>query len=574
MASLFVIRGADQGRRFDLEDAPVTVGREATNGIQLNDTEVSRRHAEIRRVEGVDMLIDLGSSNGVFCNGRPITEHPLDNGDQIQFGRTLVLYTRPANETERRVAEQINITSDATVGEPSRIVHSITQEEGSRFFEFEYKKAHHDAPARADSILRVMYHTALAISHTLDIDQLLSRLMDLIFEWVEADRGCIMLVDPETKEFVPKVRRLRDDASGNGDASERMRISKTILDYVRNRNEGVLTSDAREDERWSPGASIVQMGVREAICVPMQGRYDVVGVIYIDTLIAPQDLFTRSVPGRPTNKFDEDHLKLMVSIAHQAALALEDTRYYLGMVQAERLAAIGQTVASLAHHIKNILQGIRGGSYLIEMGLDKHNEEFTRKGWNIVEKNQTKISNLVLDMLTFSKEREPELAEADVNETVDDVVELMRSRAEEVEVRLQWTPDPAMPTLVFDPEGLHRAVTNIVTNAIDAAYEAERDGWVRLSTRFRPEQKRVDIVCEDNGHGIAPEEMDSLFSPFISKKGWRGTGLGLPVSKKILDEHGGDIRVDSTLGEGACFTIELPVVYPDSSMRTAIHEAT
>src|SRR5262249_18230053 len=135
--------------------------------------------------------------------------------------------------------------------------------------------------SRARSNLQVMYHTALAVSHTLDIDQLHSRIMQLIFEWVEAERGCIMLVDPETKELVPKVRRDRGRSRGD----EQMNISQTILDYVMQHKEGVLTSDAREDERWDPAASIVKQGIREAICVPMQGRYDVVGVIYIDTLI-------------------------------------------------------------------------------------------------------------------------------------------------------------------------------------------------------------------------------------------------------------------------------------------------
>ena len=246
-----------------------------------------------------------------------------------------------------------------------------------------------------------MYRTALAVSHTLDIDQLLQRIMELIFEWVEADRGCIMLMDPATKSLQPKVRRTRKGVR----ADERITISKTILDYVIERNEGVLTSDARQDERWDPAGSIVQMGVREAICVPMQGRYDVVGAIYIDTSTSAQQLIQQGV----ANKFTEDHLKLMIAIGHQAALAVEDTRYYSAMVQAERLAAIGQTIATLSHHIKNILQGIRGGSYLIEMGLKDHDEEVMRKGWKIVERNQNRISALVMDMLTFSKEREPDL---------------------------------------------------------------------------------------------------------------------------------------------------------------------
>ena len=260
-----------------------------------------------------------------------------------------------------------------------------------------------------------MYRTALAVSHTLDIDQLLARIMDMIFEWVDADRGCIMLKDLDTGQLVPKVRRHRRGVQSD----ERITISQTILDYVVERNEGVLTSNARDDDRWDAAKSILRMGVREAICVPMQGRYDVVGVIYIDTSLTPQRILQQG----SANKFTQEHLKLMIAIAHQAALAVEDTSYYKAMVQAERLAAVGQTIASLSHHIKNILQGVRGGSYLIEMGMKDHAKAIAdgeidveaaekavgimRKGWGIVEKNQERISALVMDMLTFSKEREP-----------------------------------------------------------------------------------------------------------------------------------------------------------------------
>ena len=141
------------------------------------------------------------------------------------------------------------------------------------------------------------------------------------------------------------------------------------------------------------------------------------------------------LPARSVDKFTEEHLKLMVAIGHQAALAVEDTSYYSAMLQAERLAAMGQTIATLSHHIKNILQGIRGGSYLIEEGLKDDDNDVVRRGWRIVEKNQERISNLVMDMLTFSKDREPDLRPADLNETVGDVVELMKSRAAEAQRR-------------------------------------------------------------------------------------------------------------------------------------------
>ena len=347
------------------------------------------------------MIVDLGSSNGTFVNNGRVDQKELASGDQVQLGRTVMLFTGPGDSGPQNIGQRVHIVSSATSSAKSRIVQSLPQQEGSALLTPAIDAAENPWLARARSNLQIMYRTALAVSHTLDIDQLLSRIMQLIFEWVETDRGCIMLVDPESKQLMPKVRRDRQRQQGE----EQMNISQTILDYVMQHKEGVLTSDAREDLRWDPAASILQQGVREAICVPMQGRYDVVGIIYIDTL-TPAHRVIANAPQR----FREEHLKLMVAIGHQAALAVEDTMYYSAMVQAERLAAVGQTIAMLSHHIKNILQGVRGGSYLIEMGLTDHDETMVQKGWSIVEKNQNKISAMVMDMLTFSKEREPDLA--------------------------------------------------------------------------------------------------------------------------------------------------------------------
>ena len=559
MPSLFVIRGTDQGARFELDRDASGLGRDSSNAVQLHDTEISRRHAEVTQSGGVYTLADLGSSNGTFVNGQRIDQHELQSGDHVQVGRTLMLFTQVADESQKDLSGSIHIAPDTDGEEQSHIVHSITHEESGRIFETEDDLQQDTWLARARSNLQVMYRTALAVSHTLDIDQLLHRIMELIFEWVEADRGCILLVDPETKALQRKVFR-----TGRGSSDEEIRISKTILDYVMDRREGVLTSDAQQDRRWNPAASILQMGIREAICVPMQGRYDVVGVIYIDTSTPPRQLIQEG----QTNKFTEDHLKLMIAIAHQAALAVEDTRFYSAMVQAERLAAVGQTIATLSHHIKNILQGIRGGSYLIEMGLSDHDESLVGKGWKIVEKNQTKISTLVMDMLTFSKEREPDLAPADVNQVVGDVVELMHSRGRELDVQIAWHPDDQIPTLVFDPEGLHRAVLNVLTNAIDAASEGESSGRVEVTSEYFLEEQRIRVTIDDNGPGIPAEQMETLFSPFVSHKKGRGTGLGLAVSQKILSEHGGRILVDSSPGHGSRFTLDLPAIEPGSPQHT------
>ena len=559
MASLFVIRGRDKGKRFELTEPSLALGRDGSNPIQIHDTEVSRHHAEIASEDQrLFKLRDLDSANGTFLNSQKVEQQvPLRSGDRLQIGRTLMIFT--GNEDHSSQSLSVDIVGQPGDPAGSQIVSSMSPNEGSDFL-----LAGGAPPANiaddspwADRIranLQIMYRTALAVSHTLDIDQLLHRIMELIFEWVEADRGCVVLVDPETDQLFPSVVRTREDGSANSEVEQKLAVSRTILDYVMQHNEGVLTTNARDDDRWDAGRSIVTMGVREAICVPMQGRYGVVGVIYIDTYTPPGEL----VQGQQRNSFSDEHLKLMVAIGHQAALAVEDTSYYSAMVQAERMAAIGQTITSLSHSIKNILQGIRGGSYLIDEGLKDNDHDIVRKGWSIVDKNQELISNLVLDMLSFSKEREPDLISSDLNRVVGDVVELMETRALDANVTLSWQPDPGMQDLMFDPEAIHQAVLNVITNAIDACKPID-GGQVEVVTEYLPASHVVRIVVSDNGPGIAPEDIDAIFSVFESRKGNRGTGLGLPVSRKILREHQGDVTVMSTPGSGSQFRLEMPL---------------
>ncbi len=550
MASLFVIQGADQGKRFELADAAVGLGRDGSNAIRLHDHEVSRRHAEVRREGEVFRVVDVGSANGTYLNGEAVEGAALRSGDQVRVGQTVMLFDA-ASPASREMTDRVDLLKLASPDDRSAILRSIPADEGSRVLQ---------SPGSAGEWLKerlaslaVMYRAAQTISTVVEVDDLLPQVLQLVFDSIGADRGAILLRD-EKGELTPKAVRWR----GPADPDERLTISRTIVEHVLGQGQGVITSDAPTDKRFGPAQSIVDYGIREAMCVPIQGRHATLGVLYVDAL-APLDV---TAPGGARNRFSGDHLKLMVAIGHQAGLAIENTELYQAKVQAERLAAVGQTIATLSHHIKNILQGLRGGGYLVEMGLDGKDEATIRKGWTIVEKNQAKIYNLVMDMLSFSKEREPALEPAELNETVAEVVELMQSRARELNVALDWKPAEGMPEILFDADGIHRAVLNIVTNAIDAA-ESVEGGRVDVSTSWDDDFAVARVVVTDNGVGIPEAEVEGIFGVFASTKGSRGTGLGLPVSQKIVREHGGKIAVSSEPGKGSTFTIELPLKRPE-----------
>lgn len=548
MPRLLVIQGVDEGRQFELTGPLLGIGRDSSNALHLHDTEISRRHAELRlSLDGATYrLIDRSSVNGVFVNGEPAKDALLRPGDQIQVGQTVMIFSgdpRPGD-----LAERIQMIARPDPGLEQSIVQTVDETEGSRIMTSPDDVKSPWLRTRLAN-LAILYEASQAISHIHDLDQLLDRLLELTFRSIEADRGCILLKNADTGALEPKAVRWRKP-TGERDLA----ISRTITDYVLGQRTGILVSDAARDERFVAGQSILRTGIREAICVPMRARHETLGVLYLDTLSpAPR------VGGKAEPKFAEDHLLLAIALAHQGALAVEDTRHYRSLLQAEQLAAVGQTIAALSHHIKNILQGLRSGSDILNAGINDKDDELLRQGWRIVEKNQKKIYDLVLDMLSFSKEREPNYEPADLNAVVADVAELIRSRADDAGVQLRMDLG-TVPTLSADTEGIHRAVLNLAANALDAV-TGRPDPKVQFRTSLSADGRWAEIAVIDNGVGIEPDQLGDLFKPFVSSKGARGTGLGLAVSRKTVREHGGDITVESTPEVGSTFTLRLPVAH-------------
>jgi signal transduction histidine kinase len=545
---LLVIKGADEGKQFDITEPILSIGRDATNGIRLHDTEVSRRHAEVRHGDNGVRIADVGSANGTFVNNQRIDEVELNAGDHVTIGQTVLVYsTGQADGTAHTsdLAQKIKMITRADVELSSAIIKTIGEGEGSRILLQPEKNSPWLRGALAN--LTIMYEASQATSHILDIDQLLDRILELIFRSIPADRGCVLLHRTDTGALEPKALRWHKAEA----RQEKIALSSTVVDYVLREHQGLLVSDAAQDQRFSSGASIIQLGIRQVICVPMKGRHDTIGILYLDTQTPAALASTQPA------KFTEDHLALAIAIAHQAALAVEETHYHHALVQAERLAAIGQTIAALSHHIKNILQGLRSGSEILKMGLKDKNDKLVQQGWRIAEKNQGKIYDLVMDMLSYSKDRVPAVEPTDLNEVAQEIYDLLLPRAQELKVKFDIKLTENLPIVQADTDGIQRALLNIVGNAIDAVEDCT-EPHVTLATRFG-EEGWVHLVVLDNGAGIPPEKINEIFQPFISSKGSRGTGLGLPVSRKILREHGGDIAVQSQVGVGSKFTLKLPI---------------
>jgi two-component system, NtrC family, sensor kinase len=407
MAMLTVLRGMRAGQRFLLsESEKIKVGRESHCNIHFRDSETSRNHAEFSFRDGRFWVRDLGSSNGTFVNELPITEQALEGGDRLQIGRQLLLFAEKPNSGKSMDGEVAIVPASGE--DASQIVGRLLAKTplSDKTEDWHGKQSQDFVPGPPSTMIEsrfrshweVMYRTSLAVSRTMDIDQLLNQIMDLIFQWVLCDRGCIMLLDSTTGELYPSCRKNR-----KSQAIHRMAISRTILDYVTKQGEGVLTSDACEDDRWSTSASISAGGIREAICVPMKGRYGIVGAIYIDTTTSAGKYASRigsclsrralEAVGRHRTPSSTWRSRIRASIKRWCKrndLPSWDRQLQLYRTISRTLCKGSKVVVTSSTKDSNATTYLR-----------------VSKGWRICLKNQERIEALVLDMLTMSKDRTP-----------------------------------------------------------------------------------------------------------------------------------------------------------------------
>jgi signal transduction histidine kinase len=223
--------------------------------------------------------------------------------------------------------------------------------------------------------------------------------------------------------------------------------------------------------------------------------------------------------------------------------------------QQERLAELGENIAGLAHCVKNLLNGFKGGEYLVNRAIKRQDLGMVGKGWSMVEKNIGRISKLVLDMLTYVKDREPEYSEVDLNNLIEEAKEVLNLQAEKVGVEIKTKTDENLRMVTLDSKGILRCLVNLIGNGIDAC--SEEGGVVSVESRLGSDDY-FELAVSDTGCGMDQDTLKVLFRRFFSTKGSKGTGLGLPVVQQIVKEHQGSITVKSEVGHGTTFTLRLP----------------
>ncbi len=537
MLILTIIEGPDAGKRFELPaNEPQLLGR-SSEALPISDNTVSRRHAELTPDAGEWWIRDLESQNGTWINGVRIDERVrLRRGDLVRVGSSLFAF----GTVDPTKTNAVSIVADGIL--ETEFEHTLASEDDSVIL------AEPEPGAAAVHHLKVVYHLTTLLGHTTDRRTLLSSVMDLVFREFSPERGFIMVrgagVDTTLEPAVVRYKLPPRDES-----EARIHVSRTILRHCVTKGEGILCTNAMNDPRFQAGDSVQRFKIRSAICAPIRHRDRVYGAIYIDSSII-------------NFSFTREQLALLNAIGQHTGLALANAELGAQKINAERLAAMGETVASLSHSIKNILQGLRGGADLVQIGLDREDLDVARDGWTIQKRNIDRIVSLTVNMLTFSRQKQVEIELTPLKKLIEECAELLGPVCEEKGCAMILDPDPEMPPIAVDPNLMHQAIMNLMGNAVDAVDSS--GGVVTVRTMYhtpdpllQSQPPMAEIQVRDNGQGIPEDKLRWIFEPFNTTKGTRGTGLGLAVTKRIIEDHRGHVEVRSEVS-GTTFRVILP----------------
>jgi len=412
-----------------------------------------------------------------------------------------------------------------------------------------------DARAANEQMMRLCQLTE-GLETMLDESEVLELVLRIALQELSAQEASVLLLSDDGKRIeVAASAGHSDDVIARHVADREDSAARWVIE---NSAPLILTGKATDGRFRSvlEGAS-----VKHSLVMPMKTRGRVVGTLNINRLAEPY-------------RFTDSQVNATAIIANQTGAALENIRLFGESMQTERLAIIGQAVAGMAHYVKNISNMISNSAQLVDTFVESKDWERLRRAWGILRRNTDALAILALDMLDLSRSSNPICEPTDMNALVLDVVLTVEERAKHFGVSITFELDDDVGLTCCDKGQITRCLLNLITNAFEAMPSG---GELRITTHrltgvvdedaspaareteASPLGDHVEIRVADTGPGIEPENIAKLFLPLFTTKGSRGTGIGLAVTKKILEEHGGTVLVESEQGQGAVFTIQLPI---------------
>jgi len=402
------------------------------------------------------------------------------------------------------------------------------------------------SPADMRRIVDALYRVHYLISAVTDLESLLERIMEESKEVARAEACSLMLYDRVNQELYFQVAQGKTGDQQALKSQVRLKLGQGIAGVAAATRSSINVRDVANDTRfYSDADEVSHFKTRNLLAVPLVDRDDLIGVLEVVNKIGDE-------------AFSDTDLHVMEMFSSLAATAIANARLIEENLASARMAAIGQAVAGLSHYTKNIITGMIGSSELIDQGLTLNDIAMLQRCWPVFKRSTNRIYEIVQDMLAFSKTRRPNYEACDIAHLISDAAQNFTGLLARKEVAISIHANLQQPVYV-DSTGMFRCLLNLLTNAGDAVPSGS--GKIDVSARLNA---AGDLVLEiaDNGPGVPQSDKVRIFEPFYSTKGSQGTGLGLAVTHKIVEEHSGSITVERGPEGGALFRLLIPQQQP------------
>ncbi len=401
--------------------------------------------------------------------------------------------------------------------------------------------------------LSALINATHVLSANLDLNTVLQQTLVQINTLLEAEDASVLLYDSASDDLVFAV--VADSCASGILFGQHVSLDAGVVGWVMRNKTSVIVENAQEDPRfYSEIDALTEVITRSLLAVPLIAKDRAIGVVEVINKVG--------------GTFDTHDRELLEALASSAAIAIDNARLYqelidqiqvlqatqVKLVHSEKMGALGRLTASISHEINNPLQSIQGCLTLAKEELESPiRPEKIERYLDIAEDEIERIANIVRRVREFYRPSGQERAPTDIHQTLESVLELSGKELQHSYVNVERIWDPAIPQIVANPDYLKQVFLNLVLNAIDAM---PNGGNLTIRTVLDHESIRIEFT--DTGIGMSPEIQARLFEPFFTTKA-HGSGLGLSISYGIIQEHNGQILVQSEVGQGTTFTIVLPV---------------
>jgi signal transduction histidine kinase len=492
-ATLEIITSEGNRRVVALGKKPVTLGRSSECDVVIEESFVSARHARIERVSDGFVLKDAGSTNGTWLDGAQIQgARPLTTGATVVLGR-------PGNYRIRFLAEPVSGTGVVVSSESS---------------------------------LQEVLEISKVLLSTLDLEEVLGRVLDACLRISRAERGYLFL--REGNELKLRVSR----GETPGPSVQQVEFSRSIALRVAKSGKAEFLSDQQDSGVRDKSASIMRLRLETIACVPLKIKNNVIGIVYMDS-------HQRSALPDATGR------EVLEALAGLAAVAIENARLVRERVQNERWTAIGRMAASIVHDIRSPLAALRGTAELLQAKVP---DPAHREKLKIIIEEVDRLARLSGEMLEFSSQAQPlNSRPVSLDQLIGDFLKSVEPRLEQEQIRLEARLDyPGV--LLLDARKMVRLLHNVVGNALEAM---QPGGTLTVETRSA--EGRALLEISDTGCGMSPEILGRIFEPFFSEGKDQGSGLGMAIARRIVEQHDATIHIESTPGAGTRVQVSFPI---------------